>query len=66
MVSAQSLLQVLADGKYHSGTDLGVRFGVSRAAIGKVIKKIEQSNSLSIFVVKGKGYCLLQSVRAFR
>lgn len=60
MVSAQSLLQVLADGKYHSGTDLGVRFGVSRAAIGKVIHKIEQSNSLSIFAVKGKGYRLEQ------
>ena len=42
MFSAQSLLHILADGKYHSGTDLGARFGVSRAAIGKTIHKIEQ------------------------
>ena len=60
MVSVQSLLQILADGKYHSGTDLGNQFGVSRAAIGKSIHKIEQNYNLTIFAVKGKGYRLQQ------
>ena len=60
MVSQQALLKVLADGKYHSGTDLGVTFGVSRAAIGKTIKKIEMNYGLSVFAVKGKGYRLQQ------
>ncbi|MCK4864672.1 MAG: bifunctional biotin--[acetyl-CoA-carboxylase] ligase/biotin operon repressor BirA [Gammaproteobacteria bacterium] len=62
MLSAQSLLQILADGKYHSGTDLGVRFGVSRAAIGKTIHKIEQNYGLSLFAVRGKGYRLQQAL----
>jgi len=58
MASIQALLKILEDGKYHSGTDLGNQFGVSRAAIGKSIKKIEQNFGLSIFGVKGKGYRL--------
>lgn len=42
MVTPQNLLKVLADGKYHSGSDLGKLFGVSRAAVWKVIQKIEK------------------------
>ena len=60
MISQQALLNVLADGKYHSGTDLGVIFGVSRAAVGKAIQKIESNYGLSVFAVKGKGYRLQQ------
>jgi BirA family biotin operon repressor/biotin-[acetyl-CoA-carboxylase] ligase len=60
MVSVQALLQILADGKYHSGADLGQQFEVSRAAIWKNIQKIEQSYGLTVFAVKGKGYRLQQ------
>lgn len=60
MATAEDLLKVLADGKYHSGTDLGRTFGISRAAIGKTIKKIEQNYDLTVFAVKGKGYRLQQ------
>ena len=60
MATAQDLLVILADGKYHSGTDLGNQFGISRAAIGKSIQKIEQNYNLTIFAVKGKGYRLHQ------
>lgn len=60
MISQQALLNVLSDGKYHSGTDLGVIFGVSRAAVGKAIQKIELNYGLSVFAVKGKGYRLQQ------
>lgn len=56
MVSEVALLKILVDGKYHSGTDLGREFGVSRAAIGKNILKIEQNYNLEVFAVKGKGY----------
>ena len=62
MISQQALLNVLADGKYHSGTDLGVIFGVSRAAVGKAIQKIELNYGLSVFAVKGKGYRLQQAL----
>ena len=60
MVTPQDLLKILADGKYHSGADMGRLFGVSRAAIWKVIQKLEQNYSLTVFAVKGKGYRLQQ------
>lgn len=58
MRTEEELIKILADGKYHSGTELGNQFGVTRAAIGQSIKKIEQNFGLSIFGVKGKGYRL--------
>ena len=60
MVSVPALLQILADGKYHSGADLGQLFGISRAAIWKNIQKLEQIYGLTVFAVKGKGYRLQQ------
>lgn len=60
MVSTQTIIKILADGKYHSGEDLGRILEVSRAAIWKVIKKIEIDYSLTVFAVKGKGYRLQQ------
>lgn len=60
MATVEDLLKVLADGKYHSGTELGRTFGISRAAIGKTINKIEQNYGLTVFAVKGKGYRLQQ------
>ncbi len=60
MVTIQSLLIILSDGKYHSGEELGHLLGVSRAAIWKVMQKLELSYSLSVFAVKGKGYRLQQ------
>ncbi len=62
MVSQHSLLKILANGKYHSGAALGKHFGVSRAAIWKVIQKIEQTFKLTVFAVKGKGYKLQNSI----
>ena len=62
MVSQEALVKILADGKYHSGTDLGLEFGISRAAIGKNIQKIEQNYNLEVFAVKGKGYRLQQAL----
>lgn len=62
MVSVQSLLQILANGKYHSGAALGEHFGVSRAAIWKVIKKLEETFKLTVFAVKGKGYKLQNAI----
>lgn len=62
MVNQKALLQILADGKYHSGSDLGKQFGVSRAAVWKVIQKIENTLGLNIFAVKGKGYKLHEPI----
>lgn len=49
------LLRILADGKFHSGSELGEYFSISRAAIGKHIKAL-QDIGVDIYSVKGKGY----------
>ena len=49
------LLNCLADGKYHSGVEIGSELGVSRTAIWKALGKLEASG-VALEVVKGKGY----------
>ena len=56
-MSLETLLAVLADGQFHSGDDLGKLLGVSRTAVWKQLKKVEDLG-LSLKSIKGKGYCL--------
>ena len=51
----EPLLSILADGKFHSGQALGEALGVSRSAIWKQIKLIEESG-IEVYSVKGRGY----------
>ncbi len=53
----KALLQLLADGDFHSGEELGELLGVSRTAVWKHLKKLEPLG-LSLQSVKGKGYRL--------
>ena len=62
MISHYALLKVLSNGKYHSGAALGKQFGISRAAVWKIIQKIELTSGLTVFAVKGKGYKLQNPV----
>ena len=50
-------MQRLADGAFHSGTDLGQLLGVTRAAIHKAIEGLEQQG-LEVHRVTGRGYRL--------
>jgi len=52
------LLSLLADGEFHSGDDLGVALGVTRAAVWKQIQRLQEDRGIDIFSVKGKGYRL--------
>ncbi|WP_407331917.1 bifunctional biotin--[acetyl-CoA-carboxylase] ligase/biotin operon repressor BirA [Enterovibrio sp. 27052020O] len=52
-----ALIKILADGHFHSGEKLGQELGMSRAAISKHIKVLQQWG-LDVFRVQGKGYCL--------
>ena len=52
------LLQLLADGSFRSGDELGGKLGVSRTAVWKAMKGIE-GLGLEIHSVKGKGYRLM-------
>jgi BirA family biotin operon repressor/biotin-[acetyl-CoA-carboxylase] ligase len=51
------LVQLLNDGEYHDGTSLGEHLCITRAAVWKMIKKL-QGYHIEIRSVKGKGYCL--------
>ena len=56
-----SLLDLLADNKFHAGDELGQQLGISRAAVWKKIQKMQQMG-IDIQSVKGKGYRLLHSI----
>ncbi|OEF24363.1 biotin--[acetyl-CoA-carboxylase] ligase [Vibrio rumoiensis 1S-45] len=51
------IIQYLSDGEFHSGEMLGGSLGISRAAISKHIKGI-QDWGLDVYRVQGKGYQL--------
>lgn len=59
MKLAEVLLTILADGRFHSGTELGSKTGKSRAAVWKAIQSLQESG-LDIFSVRGKGYRLAE------
>lgn len=52
------LLRILADGRFHSGEQLGAQLGISRSAIGKRLQQLEQTLGLELHAVRGKGYRL--------
>lgn len=55
------ILNILADGQFHSGEELGERLGVSRAAVWKHLKKLEDLE-IPYSSVKGKGYRLQDAI----
>lgn len=54
-MNLQSLLTLLADGAFHSGQELGITLGISRAAVWKQVEKLRQLG-VDIHSVTGKGY----------
>lgn len=58
----QTLIRLLSDGKSHSGSELGDRLGISRAAVWKRIQRLEQFG-LALESIKGKGYRLRQPLQ---
>lgn len=53
----KKILSILADGQFHSGTELAEKIGVSRSAICKQINKLSELG-LDICAISGKGYRL--------
>ncbi|WP_428944410.1 bifunctional biotin--[acetyl-CoA-carboxylase] ligase/biotin operon repressor BirA [Pantoea sp. FN060301] len=52
-----TLINILADGEFHSGEQLGEKLGMSRAAINKHIHTLKDWG-IDVFTVTGKGYSL--------
>lgn len=61
-MSQTELINILSDGQFHSGEDIGASLGVSRAAIWKQLQKLEAMN-IPVHSVKGKGYRLPEAVQ---
>jgi len=57
----KQILEILADGKFHSGTELANRLGISRSAIWKQLRTLSELG-LEYLAVTGKGYRLTQSI----
>ncbi|XOJ84988.1 biotin--[acetyl-CoA-carboxylase] ligase [Methylophilaceae bacterium Uisw_099_01] len=55
------ILEILADGKFHSGEMMAKHFNVSRVSIWNAIAKAEDVG-VKIFSVRGKGYKLQQPI----
>lgn len=55
--SLRQILDLLADGQFHSGEELGVLLGVSRAAVWKHLQKLE-GLGVKLLSIKGRGYCI--------
>ena len=51
------LVKLLSDGEYHDGTSIGHQLNITRAAVWKVIKKLEEYE-IPLTSTKGKGYRL--------
>ncbi|TBU87504.1 bifunctional biotin--[acetyl-CoA-carboxylase] ligase/biotin operon repressor BirA [Stutzerimonas kirkiae] len=56
------LLQLLSDGRFHSGAELGALLGVTRAAVWKKLQLLEKSFSISLERISGKGYRLASPI----
>lgn len=61
MSTRAEILKLLADGQFHSGTDLGRRLGISRAAVNKGVRALA-AIGLEIHSIPGRGYKLPEPV----
>ncbi len=62
MTTRAEVLKLLADGGFHSGTDMGLRLGITRAAVCKTIKSLTDTG-LEVHRITGRGYRLTQPVQ---
>lgn len=56
------LLNLLKDGRFHSGQDLGLALGVSRAAVWKQLQHLESEFGVTVYKVRGRGYQLANAL----
>lgn len=59
MTHIHRILQSLADGRFHSGAELGAELGISRTAVWKQMARV-QALGLELHAVRGRGYRLSQ------
>lgn len=57
MNQTHDVVRLLADGRFHSGAELGARLGIGRSAVWKHMRRIE-AWGLQVHAVRGRGYRL--------
>ncbi|PVV14614.1 MAG: bifunctional biotin--[acetyl-CoA-carboxylase] synthetase/biotin operon repressor, partial [gamma proteobacterium symbiont of Ctena orbiculata] len=58
MYQHHELIYRLADGRFHSGQELGRLLEVTRSSVWKKLQQIKQRYNLEIDAVSGRGYRL--------
>ncbi len=58
MNTVNSVLHILCDGRFHSGSALGEALSISRAAVWKAIQKLQSEWHIKINAIPGRGYQL--------
>ncbi|MGM0679951.1 MAG: bifunctional biotin--[acetyl-CoA-carboxylase] ligase/biotin operon repressor BirA [Pseudomonadota bacterium] len=58
----RNILSLLADGRFHSGTALASRLGISRTAVWKQIQRVSEQYNIPVQAVQGRGYRLPASL----
>lgn len=56
-----ALIEILADGRFHSGEALGKRLGISRSAVWKSLRQLPELG-LELHPVSGRGYRLVEPI----
>jgi len=59
------ILDVLADGRFHSGEELGAAFGLSRSAVWKHLQAL-RALDIDLYAVRGRGYRLAYPLELLR
>jgi BirA family biotin operon repressor/biotin-[acetyl-CoA-carboxylase] ligase len=55
--SLRQIINLLSDGQFHSGEEIGLSLGVSRAAAWKHLQKLD-ALGIGVLSIKGRGYCI--------
>ena len=58
MNTVNSVLRILSDGRFHSGSALGEALNISRAAVWKAVQKLQHEWQIKINAIPGRGYQL--------
>jgi len=56
------LLEILQDGRFHSGQELGALLGISRSAVWKHLQRLELALGIQLYKVPGRGYRLAEPI----
>jgi BirA family biotin operon repressor/biotin-[acetyl-CoA-carboxylase] ligase len=65
MQNELELIRTLADGRFHSGEELGRLMAISRAGVWKRLQLLKQRYGLEVDAVRGRGYRLCERLDMF-